>query len=141
MADSQEFARAFGDALNSFFEQQGMSQFSAARELGIDRARLNTYCRDSSKGKRATPSAEILYLLCIGLGFEFEYKGYRITASKLDGSRGGTTPSVQARQLPLDFEGEFALAGKQGTVSVNVKRPAGRIEVSLSLKTRKRHAA
>lgn len=132
MASPQSFARAFGDALRKFLEVQGKSQAGAARDLGIDRARLNTYLKDSRKGTRATPSAEVLYLACVGLGFEFEYEGYRVTGSMLNGK----PPKLrrQPQQLSLDFERQFNLTNQQGTVSVTVKRPPGRIEVSLSLR-------
>jgi hypothetical protein len=97
------------------------------------KSRINTYCHDSPKGKRPKPSAEVLYLACAILDFSFEYKGYRISAATLNG--GPKTAAKESEQLPLGFDGQFDLTDDKGTVSVRVKQPPGRIEVSLSLKT------
>jgi transcriptional regulator with XRE-family HTH domain len=136
-ANPQDFARAFGDALSKFLQAKGITQAEAARQLGLARekgkARLNTYCHDSRKGKRAKPDAEILYLVCAELGFAFEYRGYKISAATLNGN--GTKPAEKpSEQLQIEFDGQFYLTDKTGTVSINVKRPPGRIEVALSLK-------
>jgi transcriptional regulator with XRE-family HTH domain len=136
-ADSQDFARAFGDALSQFLEKSRITQAEAARRLGLARekgkARLNTYCHDSTKGKRAKPNAEILYLACAELGFAFEYKGYKISAATLNGS--GAKPTEKPdEQLQIEFDGQFNLTDQTGTVSIAVRRPPGRIEVALSLK-------
>lgn len=141
---SQDFARAFGDALSQFLARNHISQSEAARRLGIETseegkrkggARISSYCRDSKQGKRTKPNAEILYLVCTKFpGFSFVYKDYRISAETLNGS--GAKPSEPAEQLPLEFERQFNLTGKQGTVAVKVKRPPGRIEVSLSLEVK-----
>ena len=40
------------------------------------------------------------------------------------------------RKLTFEFERQFNLTRKQGTVSVKVRRPSGRIEVSVSLNAR-----
>ena len=90
-------------------------------------SRISSYCRGQAK-----PNAEFLYLLCAKLGFSFEYNGFRITAETLNGKRPKRSGEV-AQQLTFDFERQFNLTGKQGTVSVKVKRRTGRIDVSLSL--------
>ena len=135
--DSQDFARAFGDALHNFLQEKGINQSEAARRLGLEekagKARLSTYCHDSPRGKRPKPDAEVLYLVCARLGFEFEYNGYRINAATLNGA--GLKPTARpAEQLPLGFHGQFDLTDQRGTVSVSFKRPPGRVEVSVSLK-------
>ena len=131
----QDFARAFGDALNQFLADTGIRQSDAAKAFGLEngRARLNTYCRDSRKGKRPKPDAEILYLACTKLpGFYFDYKGYRISATTLNGK--GTKQSQKpAEQLTLNFARQFNLTEQAGSVTVRVKRPFGRIELSISL--------
>jgi transcriptional regulator with XRE-family HTH domain len=135
-ADSQDFAHAFGDALSRFLQEKEKSQSDAAKELGLGKqgkARLNAYCHDSPKGTRPKPNAEILYLLCAKLGFDFEYKGFRISAATLNGS--GVKPTEKpVDQLLIEFDGQFNLTDKAGTVSIDVKRPPGRIEVALSLR-------
>jgi transcriptional regulator with XRE-family HTH domain len=130
---SPDFARAFGDALGKFLKANGISQIAAANQLGLGKARLNTYFHDSRKGKRPEPSAEVLYLVCAGLGFEFDYRGYRIGAATLNGH--GLKPAVkQPGQLEFEYDRQFHLTDQRGTVSVSVKRPPGRVEVSVSLK-------
>jgi transcriptional regulator with XRE-family HTH domain len=133
---SQDFARAFGDALLKFLQEKGLTQSDAAKRLGLGKegkARLNTYCHDSPKGRRPKPDAEILYRVCAGLGFEFDYKEYRITAETLNGDRSGQIERP-AEQLPLEFSGQFDLADQRGTVSVRFKRPLGRVELSMYLR-------
>ncbi|SRR6266566_1783398 len=136
-ANSQDFARAFGDALHRFLQNKGITQSDAAKLLGLDgkggKARISTYCHDSPKGKRPKPNAEVLYLVCARLGFEFKYNGYQISAATLNGAglKGTERP---AEQLPLEFDGQFDLTDQRGTVSVSFKRPPGRVEVSVSLK-------
>src|SRR5271169_2054117 len=132
----QDFARAFGDAFVKFLRDKGLTQSDASKRLGLGKkgkARLNTYCHDSPKGKRVTPDAEILYLICAELGFEFDYKGYRITAESLNGHHSEPIEKP-AEQLPLEFTGQFDLTDHKGTVSVSFKRPPGRVELSVYLK-------
>jgi transcriptional regulator with XRE-family HTH domain len=141
----QDFARAFGDALSRFLTRNGISQSEAARQLGIETseegkrkggARISSYCRDSKQGKRPKPDAEILYLVCTRFpGFSFIYKNYRISAETLNGN-GAKSSEEAAEQLTLGLERQFDLTDKRGTVSVKVKRPPGRIEVSLSLEAK-----
>ncbi|PYV68750.1 MAG: hypothetical protein DMG96_35700 [Acidobacteria bacterium] len=131
---SEEFAQAFGDALRTFLEHSGISQSDAADRIGLPktgRARINTYCHGYSTGGRPTPSAEILYLLCTKLGFAFEYNGYKIGSATLNGRI--KQPQEETRQLTLPFDRQFILT-EDATVSITVRRPAGRLEVSLSLK-------
>jgi hypothetical protein len=137
-----DFAHAFGDALNEFLMEKGIGQSEAARLLGIEAdegkkrkggARIYSYCRDSKDGKRAQPSAEILYRACTKLpGFAFVYNGYRINSEAL--KKNGTRPAEQpSAQLTFGFERQFNLTNRQGTVAVWVSRPLDRIEVSFSL--------
>jgi hypothetical protein len=141
----RDFAHAFGDALNEFLEKKGIGQSEAARLLGIEAgeggrrkggARIYSYCRDSKKGKRAKPNAEILCLACTKLaGFSFVYNGYRITAEALQDH--GTKPAEHAaEQLTFGFDRQFNLTNRQGTIAVKVGRVSGHIEVSLSLATK-----
>src|SRR6266852_7859416 len=138
----QDFARAFGNALSKFLEDRGISQSEAARQLGIETseegkrkggARISSYCRDSKQGTRPKPDAEIFYLACSKLpGFYFDYKGYRISAATLNGN-GAKPADKPAEQFTLGFERQFTLTNKLGTVAVKVRRPRGRIELSISL--------
>ena len=130
---SFEFARAFGDSLAEFLIQRKISQNQAAQLLGIGRAKLNTYCHDSPKGVRRKPDAEFLYRVCVRLGFQFRYNGFEISASTLDGDAAKQIES-SADQLPLDFKRQFNLTNQTGTVTVSFRRPAGRVEMSVSLK-------
>ena len=113
---------AFGDVLNEFLQDRGIKQSDAAKRLGLQKkgkARLNTYCHDSPKGKRPKPDAEILYLVCTKLGFNFEYNGYRISAETFDGK--GIKPSEkETKQFELRFDRQFNLIDEQGTVTVRV---------------------
>lgn len=134
---SQDFARAFGDALFKFLQEKGLTHTEVSNLLKLGErgnARLYSYFHDSRKGTRPVPAAEILYLVCTELGFEFEYKGYRITAGSLNGN--GTRPVVEkpAEQLPLEFNAQFNLTDNKGTVDVSFKRPPGRVEFSVRLK-------
>ena len=132
----QSFSSAFTKALKSFLEERDLGQSEAARELGIETteegkrkggARISSYCCG-----RAKPDAEILYLLCAKLGFNFEYNGFRITAETLNGKR-PKSAEQPARQLTFDFERQFNLTRKQGVVTVKVRRSVGRSDVSLAL--------
>jgi transcriptional regulator with XRE-family HTH domain len=132
-ANSEDFAQAFGDALLEFLRARDISQSDVARKIGLEekkgRSRINTYCRN---GHRATPDANILYLLCTRLGFNFEYKGYKLSAATLNGN--GSRPAVKSpEQLSITFGGQFNLTDQKKTVEISVKRPPGRIEVALLL--------
>lgn len=132
--DSGDFAQAFGDALLLFLEQKEMNQADVAEKLGLDKGgkqRINTYCRDR---KRRKPNAELLYLLCTKLGFAFEYQGYKISAATLNGNGTKSVQPSTSEQLKFEFNRQFNLTTPGGTVSVAIKRPPNRIEVSLSLK-------
>jgi len=139
MSDTQfsDFARTFGDALYAFLLANGMTQADAARKLGLPegkgKARLSTYCHDSTKGRRAKPDAEILYRVCANLGFSFEYEGYKISAAVLNGNS-GSVAAKQTEQLQIEFEGQINLTDQTGAVSVKIKRPPRRIEVTISPK-------
>jgi transcriptional regulator with XRE-family HTH domain len=132
----QSFTSAFSDALKKFLGDNHLGQSEAARKLGIEAteegkrkggARISSYCCG-----RAKPDAEILYLLCAKLGFHFEYNGFRITAETMNGKR-PKVAAEPAKQLTFDFERQFNLTRRQGTVMVKVKRRIRRIDVSLSL--------
>lgn len=128
MSDNEEgFAARFGDALLEHLERQGKTQAEAAKQTGLQKARVSSYCR---KGKRRVPSAEALYRLCAQLGLEFEFGGCKISA--IDASSHGLSPIEE--QLRLPFERQFELTDGAGSVSVNIRKPPGRVEVSLSLK-------
>jgi hypothetical protein len=111
-----------------------MQQVDVAKLLGITKARLNTYCHDSRKGKRRKPNGEILYLACTKLfGFYLDFGGQRISASTFTGD--GTKQREKfAKQLTFKFDRQFNLTGDAGAVTVKVKRPPGRIEFAVSLK-------
>src|SRR5438128_2588641 len=141
--DSQkDFARSFGDALKGFLTSNGMKQIDAAKSLGLmdkngnpNKARLNTYCHDSRAGKRPKPAAEILFLACTKLeGFYFDYRGYRISAATLNGNGRKPTNEPASTQLTLQFDRQFNLTEEAGSVTVRVKRPPGRIELSILLR-------
>lgn len=140
----QGFARAFGDQLKAFLESKEVEFAEAAVMLGLDRkkgkSRLNSYFHDketfNKKQKkklmvRSEAGAEILYRVCARFGFEFEYEGYRIRAEKLDGT---AVPTVEPQQLQFVFNRKFKLIEDKGDIRVNVTRPPGRIELSVSLK-------
>lgn len=139
MADSKstDFARAFGDALEAFLEGKGISHADVARKLGLGKrgvSRLGTYCHDATNGTRATPSAAFLYHVCSGLNFEFEYNGYRVSQSAFNGNGSKPKKTSAGEQLSFEFDGQFNLTEDKGAVSVSVRRPPGRIEISLSLR-------
>jgi hypothetical protein len=133
----QDFARAFGDALSQYLDHHGVGQSEAAELLGLHgkngkprRSRLNSYFRDSAHGKRTEASAQVLYLACTKLrGFYFDYAGYRMKAVKLGEKR----REEDAEQLAFSFHRQFELAGNAGNLNVRVRRPSGRIELSVSL--------
>ena len=125
----EDFAHAFGEALNSYLKTNGISEADACRRMRIERATLNTYTHGLSDGKRRRPTAEVLAKACI-LGFEFEYGGYQIVALK-DGER---SLAAEGRQLHLEFTRELDLTGNGGTVAVGLKRPPGRVALTVSLR-------
>jgi hypothetical protein len=137
VGNAKSFAHAFGDALEAYLKYKEINHSQAAKRLGLDRkqgiSRLGTYCHDSPNGERRTPSAEFLYLICSTFpDFEFEYNGLKISALTTNGSRPATTQNP-AEQLFLPFDRQFYLTNNAGTVSVRVRRPAGQLEVSISL--------
>ena len=134
---SQEFARAFGDALKRFLNEKNIAESEAARRMGwgeAGRARVNTYCHDSPKGIRRTPEADVLYLACVSLpGFEFEYKGFKIGAAAFNG--GGAKPTAtQPIQLQFEYDCHSDLTDQREGVSFRFKRPPSRVEVSVSVR-------
>lgn len=129
---SSDFARAFGDAFAAFLKAQNISQSEAAKLLGLGKARINTYCHDSPSGKRRSPDAEVLYRACVELGFHFEFRGYRMSAQTVNGEAVRRAPR-RPQQLELEFDRQFDLTKEQGSVAVSIKRPPGRVEISLTL--------
>jgi hypothetical protein len=137
----KSFAHAFGDSLGEFLQRTGMGQSEVARKLGFQAAegrkwrggaRIHSYLHDDRKGRRPTPTADILYLALTKLdGFKFEYKGYTIKAEAV--KREGVKTAAAAEQMQFKFKRQFNLMRKAGIIAVEVKRPSGRIEVSLSL--------
>lgn len=135
----KELARAFGDALYRYLQDRGVGQSEAAQLLGLvdengdsRRSTLNSYFHDSPKGDRPEPGATVLYLACTKLsGFHFDYGGYRVVAIKLGESKRGKL--VPAEQTAFSFHRQFDLAADGGNVDVRVKRPAGRIELFVSV--------
>src|SRR5947207_2869150 len=113
---SNDFATAFGDALNAYLVNAGLRQQDLVELLGLDKkngkARISSYCRNK---KRVKPDAEILYLACSKLPrFSFSYRGYRVSAATLNG-HGAESSDVPDRQLTFEFERQFKLTGEQGT--------------------------
>jgi transcriptional regulator with XRE-family HTH domain len=134
---SFEFARVFGNSLAKFLAEKQLSQSKAAQMLGIGRAKLNTYCHDSPRGGRCKPDAEFLYQVCVKLGFQFDYNGFRVSASTFAGDLVKQIDSPP-EQLQLVFERQFDLTDETGSLIVSFKRPAGRVEMSVSLKAASR---
>lgn len=120
-----DFARELGDALAQFLADRGLSEAEAARQMGVERGTLNTYTHDGRNGKRPIPNAEILAKAC-AIGFEFEYEGCTIV-----GLREGKRHEAND-QLTLEFTRQLDLA--DDSVTVGLRRPPGRVELSISLK-------
>ena len=127
--DLNDFRLAFREALLDFLKAKGLSQAEAARKIGISKQRFNAYFRKASP---ARPEVEVLYFLCVNWGFYFEYRGYIVSAKTLEGIQVAAPENVP-QQIAFDFDRQFKLTDRNGAVSVTVKRPSGRIEVSLSL--------
>ena len=130
-ATSDKFARAFGEALKVFLDEKGISVTEAANRVEINKQTLSTYWTDNAKGKRPLAGSDVLFAACAVLGFEFEYEGFKITASRTKGTR---KEIAKIEQLHLPFSREFELVDQKGSVTVTVKRPPGRVEFSVSLK-------
>jgi transcriptional regulator with XRE-family HTH domain len=127
-SDSEDFVRAFGEALDGFLKTNGISESDASRRMGMERATLNTYTHGLTDGKRRRPTAEVLAKACI-LGFVFEYGGHQIVAL-----RNGERIITEERQLHLEFTRELDLTANGGAVAVGLKRPPGRVALTVSLR-------
>jgi transcriptional regulator with XRE-family HTH domain len=125
--DPLSFADAFGNAFEAFLGALGISEAEAAKSLGVERATLNTYTHGVG-GKRRRPPAEILFNACAALGFQFEYRGCRIV-----GVRHGAAIMPEEKQLHLQFTKRLDLA-ETGTVALGLKKPPGKVELSVSLR-------
>jgi transcriptional regulator with XRE-family HTH domain len=127
---ADDFARAFGDALRHFLDENSISVTEAASKLRMNKQTLSTYWANNSEGKRPNARAELLFLACSELGFAFEFNGSTVRA----------TPATPARseksyeQLQLPFAREFSLADEKGSLSVDLKRPAGELELTVRLR-------
>ena len=126
---TDRFARAFGDALRQFLDENSISVTKAASKLGMNKQTLSTYWTDNPEGKRPNARAELLFLACTELGFVFEFNGSQVRATHNKSARGGK----HCEQLRLPFAREFLLVDEKGSVSVNVKRPAGEIQLTVKL--------
>ena len=133
MGDSSEhFARAFGDALRAFLDNKGISYTEASTRLGVRKQTLSTYWTDDAAGKRKKARAELMFRACIELGFDFEYKGHRITAGMLEKPvRNG---EAKTEQINLELSRQFKLTEDHGRVSVRLTRDPQHFEFSVSLK-------
>jgi hypothetical protein len=133
--EEDDFARKIGDSFDVFLQDNGLSRNVAAERMRLNRGTVNTYCCDKKKdGKRVLASAEFFIKACLELGFVFEYQGRKVGELR-DHSQNGAIPAgPSGGQLSLPFARSFDLADEQGTVSVTVRRPPGRVEVSVSLK-------
>jgi transcriptional regulator with XRE-family HTH domain len=129
---SDGFTAAFGDSLRAFLVSKGIDFSEAARRLGVERETLYTYWK-SVNGKRRSPRVELLFRACIEFEFEFEYNGYRVSATSLANTRKPPGKPLP-QQIPFNFEREFNLTESDGNVLVHLKREPGRVELSVSLK-------
>ena len=129
---TDEFARAFGNALKAHLDSEGIDYAKAAPRLRIRKQTLSTYWTDDKKGKRKKPRAELMYLACVEFKFKFEYNGYTVTAETLGKAMEASKPSSE--QLNLDFSRQFNLTEDNGQIQVSLKRRTGNVEFSVSLK-------
>jgi len=117
--DSQDLTRAITEALQRYLDGR-MKQNEAAGLLGLSPKTLNSYFHTDKE-----PRASVLYLACTRLpGFHFDYGGFRLRAIKL-----GRKDRPSDAQQAFDFHREI----KAGHVKVKFKKPAGRVELSVSL--------
>jgi transcriptional regulator with XRE-family HTH domain len=129
---SDKFARALGEALRRFLDENGIKVTEAAARLGMNKQTLSSYWTDNAKGQRNHARAELLFLACVELGFVFEYEGRSVSAIRPSGVK--KNGEARRRQLVLPFMRTFELADQNGRISLSVKRPSGRVELSLSMK-------
>jgi hypothetical protein len=121
------FSDKLGVALSNFFKLHDITEAKASRSFGMPRATLNTYTAGVNGGRKKVP-AEVLVKACL-LGFEFEFDGYLIVATK-DGQR----VRAEEKQLHLEFTREVDLGENGRTVAVGLKKPPGRIALTVSLR-------
>jgi hypothetical protein len=122
------FADLLGNALSDFLKTTEFNESRAASLMKIGRATLNTYT-SGVNGERRRPPAELLAKACVHLGFEFEYEGYVIAARK----KGKGRVIEESKQLHLEFKRLIDLA-QNGAITVGLRKPPGKIELSVSLK-------
>ena len=130
----QAFAKAIGDAIRQFLDEHGMSQAEIAERWGVEsRQKFSSYLLDQGTGHRVPIPAYLFYLACTQLhGFHFDHKGYRISAKPIKG-KGEKAASLQST---FEFGKDFELMDKAGTLTVKVKRPPEKIELSVSVDAR-----
>ncbi len=133
-----DFAREFGEQLEKFLQNRLIKPSEAAERMGTYKQKLNGYINDQKRRTkeqkvvmvRVKPESDLLFLACAKLGFVFEYGGYRIRAEKSDGT---PVPGIEPRQLSFSFTGKFNLTDEEPDLAIAVKRPQGRVDVSISL--------
>ncbi len=123
---SDDFLAELSKQLNAHLRKHDWTQVDAAVKIGEDKQRVNNYFLGNSM-----PNAEMLYLMCVKLGFALEYNGYRIAAKPVNGRPKAELPE---RQMTFTFDRQFNLTEDNGAVAVKVRRPPGRIELSVSVK-------
>src|ERR1700737_1407105 len=109
---SNKFARALGDALRRFLDENGIKVTEAAARLGMNKQTLSSYWTDNAKGQRNNARAELLFLAWLELGFVFEYEGRSVRAVRP--SRVKKNAEARRRQLILPFMRTFELADQNG---------------------------
>ena len=125
--DEPTFSDRLGIALSNFLKTHDISEAEAARTFGMPRATLNSYTTGIN-GERKKIPAEVFVRACL-LGFEFEFGGHLVAATK-DGQR----VRAEEKQLHLEFTREVDLGENGGTVAVGLKKPPGRIALTVSLR-------
>ena len=128
VADENSFMKALGEALGNFFRENEITESEASKRMNMGRAKLNTYTHGLASGKRRTAPAELLAKACV-LGFRFEFDGHTIVALK-----DGQPVPLTEHQLRLEFTRQFDLGDNGGTVAIGLKKPPGKIELSVSLR-------
>jgi hypothetical protein len=98
----------------------------------MNKQTLSSYWSDNADGKVNKARAQLLFLACVELGLVFEYEGRTVSAAPQ--AVLNEHNEVESVQLRLPFLRQFDFTEQQGTVSVSVKRPPGRVELSVFVK-------
>ena len=123
---SETFLAELSKQLNAHLQKRKWTQVDAAEKIGEDKQRVNNYFHGSRM-----PNAEMLYLMCVRLGFALEYNGYRIVAKPINGH---ARAEAAEQQMTFTFDRQFTLTEDNGAVALRIRRPPGRIELSVSMK-------